>query len=235
MLAVGFVLLATAAVALAERPGASRTATEAAGPSSPSPAALSTTPQGATATRNAPDSAPTGHVDLGSGVATIGPATMTLPGEPYEVEPASLAVRGLFDVFFVANAPVHRGYDGSNDWSATVGLAHIPPSLVAGADVDDTATMALHQIGARFFGGYRTTAHDLRTSDTTVDGRAACSATVAMAYSVRHLPSTHDLVHVVLVRQDDGSVIAAVSSVPADAAPGLHDQAADALRSLTFS
>ena len=53
-----------------------------------------------------------------------------------------------------------------------------------------------------------------------------------VSYKVKQLASKYDKVSVILVRLDDGSFIAATSSIPNDADPELAELAAESLESL---
>ena len=66
---------------------------------------------------------PRGQLEQSSRTATIGAVSMELPDEPYELHADPMSLNGVFDVAFVAEADVHRSYDGDNDWYATVGVA----------------------------------------------------------------------------------------------------------------
>jgi hypothetical protein len=72
-------------------------------------------------------------------------------------------------------------------------------------------------------------------SDHAVDGNAGLWITAEVHYDVEHLPSRYDELTVVLVQLDDGSVVAAVSSVPDDSPDAVATLAEQALGSLTVS
>lgn len=175
---------------------------------------------------------PSGQVDEVSGRVQIGSATMTLPGEPYRVYGQSVPIKDAFDIFFVANAPVHVGYDGKSDWSATVGLAHMP--ITASTEMESIGKDALDGITSRFFGSHPITLDKLTMSPVTVSDRPAARFTVEVHYDISQLKSSYDQLVVVVVRLSDDSLVAAISSVPNDADLGLHEQAAEALATLAI-
>lgn len=177
---------------------------------------------------------PMGSVDEETGEARIGDVEMTLPGDPYDVYAGSAPVRDAFDIFFSANAKVHRHFQGNRDWVATVGLAHIAPEITDRGTDQEAAEEAMRAVTKHFFGNHKTTRKNLKSSVGLVDGRPAVTVTVDVHYKIKQLPSTHDRVTAVLVQLDDGSMVAAVSSVPNDAPPEIHRQAADSLGSLRF-
>ena len=177
---------------------------------------------------------PMGSVDEETGEARIGNVAMDLPGEPYEVYSGSAPVRDAFDIFFSANATVHSNYRGHRDWVATVGLAHIAPGITDQGSDRKAAEDAMRAVTKHFFGDHKTSLKDLHSSVGLADGRPAVTVRVNVHYRVKNLPSSHDQVTAVLVQLDDGSMVAAVSSVPNDAPPEIHRQAADSLASLRF-
>jgi hypothetical protein len=178
---------------------------------------------------------PTGGLDTFTRRAKIGPATLTLPGEPYDVYPDPVHIDGVVEVIFLANAEVHPDYDGRHDWLATVALAQISPQLVGSSDLDQAGARVLEELGDRFFGGQVTQIKRMRTSDRAVDGHPGMEFHADVHYSAKGLPSSHDRAVVRLVRCDDGSLIAAISSVPNDASPQIRALASAAIDSLSLS
>lgn len=92
----------------------------------------------------------------------------------------------------------------------------------------------MEELGDKFFGGQVTQIKRMRSSDRAVDGRPGMEFQANVHYSAKGLPSSYDRAIVWLVRCDDGSLIAAISSVPNDASPRLRDLASAALDSLTL-
>lgn len=175
----------------------------------------------------------TGELDQTTRRATIGDASMTFPDEPYVLRLDPMRVDGLFDTYFVSGATVHEDYRIGRDWSAVVGLAQL--SAVAGdgdGDLDATAIGVARAVSTKFFDGQPTVVKDLSTSDHAVDGCSGVVATAQVHYRIPGLPSGADELKVLIVRLDDGTKIAAFSSVPTDAPAALHDQADTALASL---
>lgn len=178
---------------------------------------------------------PTGQLRASTRVASIGSASMTLPGRPYELYSDPMKLTGMLDVFFLANAPVHTRYNGTLDWSAMAGFGAVSPSLGSSTELEDTATAVLRQASTRFFGGYPTTLRRVSAADQAVDGRPGVLVTAEVHYRIRHLASRFDRVTALLVRQDDGSLVVAMISVPNDAPAQLTTKAQQALESLTIS
>jgi hypothetical protein len=178
--------------------------------------------------------APPGQLDESTGVATIGQASITLPGSPYELDDDPMQISGVFDAFFLANAEVHSDYDGTHGWSATVGLAHFSPTLTQSENLTDVGAQAMAQLSKRFFGGHATTLKDVTAADRAVDGHSGMLVTAQVHYAITDLPSRYDTVTAWLVRLDDGSLVAAISSVPDDASPELRKLAAQSVASLTI-
>jgi hypothetical protein len=178
---------------------------------------------------------PTGGLDTATRRAKIGPATLTLPGEPYDLYPDPVHVAGVVEVIFLANADVHPDYDGRHDWQATVALAQISPQLVGGSNLDQAGARLMEELGDRFFGGHPTKIKHMRSSDRAVDGHPGMEFRANVHYSAKGLPSSYDRAVVWLVRCDDGSLIAAISSVPNDASPRIRHLASAALDSLTLN
>jgi hypothetical protein len=175
---------------------------------------------------------PTGHLDLQTRTATVGRATMQLPDDPYSLSPDPMMVRGVLDVLFLANAPVHERYQGRSSWSSAVLLGRLSPTLGHG-DLESQGRAALGKFSWALFDGHRTTLTDVSSWDRSVSGCSGLLITGRVNYAVDQLPSRYDTVTALLVQQDDGSVVIAVSSVPNDADPQLAAQAAAALDSLT--
>ena len=178
---------------------------------------------------------PVGGLDTATRRAKIGPATLTLPGEPYDLYPDPVHVDGVVEVIFLANADVHTDYDGRNDWQATVALAQISPELVGSSDLEQAGARVMEELGEKFFGGHVTQIKRMRSSDRTADGHPGMEFRANVHYSAEGLPSSYDRAAIWLVRCDDGSLIAAISSVPNDASPRIRDLASAALDSLTLN
>jgi hypothetical protein len=175
----------------------------------------------------------TGRLDESTRQARIGAATMVLPDDPYALDPDPKHVNGLIDVIFLANAPVHADYDGQNDWLATVALVQLSPN-VAGAGLEQSGETAMRRLSQLFFAHHATQLTGLAFTDRSVDGHPGMEFTAEVRYSIRHLQSSYDRVVVRMVQADDGSVVAAVSSIPNDASPDLTELAARSLDSLTL-
>ena len=179
-------------------------------------------------------SAAVGQLDQRTRVATLGPASITLPGPPYVPAPDPQRVRGLLDVCFVASAPVHLRYDGGRSWTAAVLFGRLSPE-VAGPGLEDRGSRAAEQLGRVLFGSTSTRVELLEVAQHAVDGHAGVLVRARVHYTVKHLPSRYDDLTALLVGLDDGSVLVAAASVPDDADRQLAVLAAEALSSLTLS
>lgn len=174
----------------------------------------------------------TGQLDYHSRQASIGRVSMRLPDDPYLLDKDPRQYRGLFDIAFLAHAPVHKDYVHGHDWLSSVMLAQLSGPL-GGADLDATGRAALHGLSRTIFYNYPTTVTELKTSDHSVDGGNGMLVTGRVSYQVAGLPSRFDNVTVLLVPLEDGTLVAGVSSVPGDAGPALEAMAAQSLATLT--
>jgi hypothetical protein len=75
----------------------------------------------------------------------------------------------------------------------------------------------------------------MRSADRAVGGHPGMEFRADIHYSADDLPSSYDRAVVWLVRSDDGSLIAAISSVPNDASPQIRNSASAALETLTLN
>lgn len=181
------------------------------------PANRSPTPEPQNTQRTPQPAGPNGRLDRVTREAMINGARMTLPGEPYELTTDPVTVPGVFDAMFVADAPVHREYNGTDDWNATVGIGHIPAEAWQGQDPKAFAEQALAGVTDKFFGGHPAKIKRLRHGGTMVDGQVCAKATADVHYRIEDLSSRYDRVLLIGCPAVDGSVITAVSSVPDDA------------------
>ena len=173
-------------------------------------------------------------LDAATRRATLGSATLTLPPEPYVLYPDPVQLGGVLNVILLANAEVHSNYQEGHDWQATVALAESSSDLT-GADLERAGIRVLNELGQEFYGGHPTKITHLRSADRAIDGRAGMEFRADVYYSADGLPSRYDRVVVWLVRGDDGSLVAAISSVPDDAPSSLAELAASAMNSLTVA
>jgi Protein of unknown function (DUF2510) len=174
---------------------------------------------------------PIGYLDERTRTATIGPASLTMPGDPYVLSPDPMAVRGVLDLLFWASAPVHARYDGKHDWSSGVLLGRVAAPGDAG-DLQTEGTLAVRGLSKAIFDRHATELKGMTSKQRTVDGQPAMLFSAQVHYSVDRLPSRYDTVTALLVKLDDGSLIMAASSVPNDANSDVTRQASDALRTL---
>ena len=177
--------------------------------------------------------APIGHLDERTRTATIGPASLTMPGDPYVLSPDPMEIPGVLDLLFWTSAPVHIRYDGKHDWSSGVLLGRVSEASDPG-DLRTEGTLALHRLSQAIFDQHPTELRGLTWQQHMVSGRPAMRFSAEVHYAVDRLPSRYDTVTAVLVRLGDGSLIMAASSVPNDADPDIAQQAGDALRTLTI-
>ncbi len=172
-----------------------------------------------------------GELDQSSREARIGNASMRLPADPYQLRSDPMRVRNLFDSYFAAGAIVHEDYHDGRDWSAVVGLAHVAPGATRN-EVDATALAVGRQIAVTFFADHPTTVEHTSVAEHAVDGCSGYLFTAQVGYRIPGLTSRADDLTVIVVRLDDGTRVAAFSSVPTDAPEALRAQAAGALASL---
>ena len=175
---------------------------------------------------------PIGYLDERTRTATIGPASLTMPGDPYVLSPHPMAIRGVLDLLFWAAAPVHIRYDGKHDWSSGVLLGRVAEPG-SSDDLQTEGRLALHRLSQAIFDQRPTELKGTTWQQRTVDGQPAMLFSAQVHYSVDQLPSRYDTITLLLVRLDDGSLIMAASSVPNDADSDIARQARDALRTLT--
>jgi hypothetical protein len=173
----------------------------------------------------------TGRLDESTRQARIGAASMVLPDDPYALDPDPKRVDGLIDVIFLANAPVHTDYDGQDDWLAMVALVRLSPD-VAGPDLEQSGETTVRRLSQLFFAHHAIRLTGLAVADRSVDGHPGMEFTAEVHYTIQHLPSSYDRVVVRMVQADDGSVVAAISSIPDDASPDLTALAARSFDSL---
>jgi hypothetical protein len=174
---------------------------------------------------------PIGYLDERTRTATIGPASLTMPGDPYVLSPDPMAVRGVLDLLFWASAPVHVRYDGKHDWSSGVLLGRVAVPGNAD-DLQTEGTLAVRRLSQAIFDQHPTELKGMTWKQRTVDGQPAMLFSAQVHYSVDRLPSRYDTVTALLVKVGDGSLIMAASSVPNDADSDVARQAGDALGTL---
>ncbi|HEX3196728.1 MAG TPA: DUF2510 domain-containing protein [Propionibacteriaceae bacterium] len=175
---------------------------------------------------------PVGYLDERTRTATIGPASLTMPGDPYVLSPHPMAIRGVLDLLFWAAAPIHIRYDGKHDWSSGVLLGRVAEPG-SSSDLQTEGRLALHRLSQAIFDQRPTELKGTTWQERTVDGQPAMLFSAQVHYSVDQLPSRYDTVTLLLVKLDDGSLIMAASSVPNDADSDIAHQAGDALRTFT--
>jgi hypothetical protein len=224
VLSIGFALFVTASIGLGLvlwRDPSNTSAQRAVGGSAglPSPGGVGT--------------APVGYLDERTKTATIGPASLTMPGDPYVLSPDPMEIPGVLDLLFWASAPVHIRYDGKHDWSSGVLLGRVSEPSNPG-DLRTEGTLALHRLSQAIFYQQPTELKEVTWQQRMVNGQPGMRFTAEVHYAVDRLPSRYDTVTALLVRLDDGSLIMAASSVPNDADSDIARQASDALRTLTI-
>ena len=93
-------------------------------------------------------SAAVGRLDQATGLASVGPVSMTLPGAPYRTRPDPARLPGVLDACFLAWAPVHTRSTGSAPWTAAVLLGRLHPDVGAGRDLEERARAATAELAA---------------------------------------------------------------------------------------
>jgi hypothetical protein len=179
------------------------------------------------------ETVPTGQLDRITRTATIGPATLVLPDDPYVLHPDPMPLEGVLDLFFWAGATVHPNYDGRHSWSSAVLLGRVSDSAENG-DLEAQGRLTMQRLSRTFFGKHTTQLGKLTWSDHSVDGHPGMVFSGQVHYSVPQLPSRYDTVTALLVQLDDGSLVVAAAAVPDDTPPDVARQAADSLRTLSI-
>jgi Protein of unknown function (DUF2510) len=187
-----------------------------------------------TDSRTEPDSAASlgGQLDEKARRATIGPATMDLPPAPYKVSGGTHRVGGVLDVAFVAEATIHPRTDQHSGWTAMTCLASVNDGLADGSDLDADSVATVRTLAGKIYGSGPTEIRDVDVAEHAVDGHGGVRLTAQVHYQIDGLPSRYDDLTAILVRLDDGSVVAALSSIPEDASDQIRDLAAESLDSL---
>ncbi len=180
-------------------------------------------------------SEPPGQLDESSRTATIGDASMQLPDDPYELRSDPVSVPGVLDAAFSAEAEVHHRFDGENNWYAMVALGALSPKVARGLDLAHSGRAALTKLATQMYGEQLVEVTDAQLSDRSVDGYPGVEFSAQIHYAVDRLPSRYDTVRAILVKLDDGTVVAALSSIPDDADQRLTTMAEHSLDSLTIS
>jgi hypothetical protein len=189
---------------------------------------------GAVSPSVAADTVPTGQLDPITRTATIGPATLVLPDDPYELNPDPMPLDGVFDLFFWAGATVHPNYDGRHSWSSAVLLGRVSDSP-GHDDLEAQGRLTMERLSRTFFGNHPTRLGEMTWSDQSVDGHPGMVFSARVHYSVPHLASRYDTVTALLVQLDDGSFVVAAAAVPNDTEGTVARQAAESLSTLSIS
>jgi hypothetical protein len=176
---------------------------------------------------------PIGQLDPGTRTATIGPATLVLPDDPYELYPDPMRLAGVLDLFCSAEAPVHPNYDGRHSWSSAVLLGTVSHSP-GNADLEARGREMMQRLSRTFYGEHETRLGAISWSDHSLDGHPGMVFAAPVHYSVPSLPSRYDTLTAVLVQLDDGSFVVAATAVPNDTEPVIARQAADSLATLSI-
>ena len=176
-----------------------------------------------------------GQLDERARRASIGPVTMDLPGAPYKVV-GTHAVPGILGTIFVAEATTHaRTSSADPSWGALVCLASVDEQLAANFDLDADSVATVRRLAEKMYGTGPTRIRHLEVSDRAVDGHGGVRVTAQIHYKIAGLSNHYDEVTAQIVRLDDGSVVAAFSSIPNDASEEIHQLAAQSLASLRIN
>lgn len=173
-----------------------------------------------------------GQLDERARRATIGPVTMDLPSSPYQVSGGAHKVPGVLDVVFIAEAKIHPRTSQHPGWTAMTCLAAVSDRLADGSNLDADSKATVRVLAGKIYGDAATDIRDVDIAEHAVDGHGGVRIRARVHYRIDGLPSTYDDVTAVLVRLDDGSVVAALSSVPDDASDEIRRLAAESLDSL---
>ena len=126
-------------------------------------------------------------------------------------------MRGVLDAVFLAEAEVHDRFDGENNWYAMVALAAVDPQIAADPDLAQSGRATVAKLAAVIYGKKVAKVARPRFADRSIDGNAGIEFRAEVHYAIDRLPSRYDTVRAVIVKLDDGTVVAALSSVPDDA------------------
>ena len=173
-----------------------------------------------------------GQLDERARRATIGPVTMDLPGAPFKVSGGTHRVAGVLDVVFPAEATIHPRTAQHEGWTAVACLASVNDQLADEFDLDHDSIATVRKLATKVYGRGPTQVSDVHISQHSVDGYGGVLVTARVHYEIEGLPSRYDDVTAIVVRLDDGSVVAAFSSVPDDASDEIRNLAATSLASL---
>jgi hypothetical protein len=173
-----------------------------------------------------------GQLDERARRASIGPVTMDLPGSPYKVAGGTHRVPAVLDVVFSAEARIHPRTAEHGGWTAMTCLASVDDRLSDDFDLDQDSVATIHKLAGEIYGSRPTEVREVDVSDHAVDGHGGVRVTAQVHYQIDGLPSRYDDVTAIMVRLDDGSVVAALTSVPDDASAEIRELAAKSLASL---
>lgn len=176
-----------------------------------------------------------GQLDEQARRASIDTVTMDLPGDPFKIAGGTHQVRGVLDTVFLAEAVVHPRTKQHDGWTAMTCLASVHPGTVDGSDLDADSVTTMRRLAERIYGAGPTRIDRIDVADHAVDGHGGVRVTARVHYEIDGLPSRYDDVTVILVRLDDGDVVAALSSVPDDASDEIRTRAAESLASLRIT
>ncbi len=183
---------------------------------------------------SADPSEPPGQLDESTRTATIGDASMVLPDDPYALHSSPGRVSGVLDPVFLAEAEVHDRYDGENSWYAMVALAAVSPQLAADPDLARSGEATMAKLATVIYGKQVTKVAMSKLADRSIDGNAGVEFTARIHYAIDRLPSRYDTVRAIVVKLDDGTVVAALSAVPDDADREVAELAEKSLDSLSI-
>ena len=172
-----------------------------------------TAAQAARSLRAASDAPAIDGLDAATRRATLGSATLTLPPEPYVLYPDPVQLDGVVK----RDLPGQRGRASElrpGTRLAGNGRVGSDSSGLTDADLERAGDRVLRELGRQFFGGHPTKITNVRSADRAVDGQPGMEFRADVYYSAEGLPSRYDRVVVWLVRDDGGTLVAAISSVP---------------------
>ena len=138
-----------------------------------------------------------------------------MPADPYTCPSQPDAVPPLLTSGILCNAPVHRDYEGTSDWSATAGFGAVADDR-AGATAAATAKSVFAAFRTVGFGSRKTTLTQPDTDQVDLDGHQVALISGNIGYSVPGVPSTFDRVLVIALPLDDGGYAVYFSSRPND-------------------
>ena len=147
--------------------------------------------------------------------ARFGDVVVSMPGLPYECPNAPGEAPPILVSGLVCNAAVHLKYNGTDDWSATVGFGSVTEALTK-PTAEDTAAAVFQQLRTAAFSNQTTTIRNQDSEEIDLSGNPVWVMSGEVHYSVEGVPSSYDRMIVVALPVEDGGYAVYFSSRPSD-------------------